>query len=114
MHRSKTEPTEEARRLSLPISWSLATPHHGSSLGKDAPHSSSFSIQLPKIRRVALTETEKDAVSEKILKMRKMGYDPVGCSKSQKLEKILLRKKINRPKAIFLGDSQQTQKPTLK
>jgi hypothetical protein len=33
--------------------------------------------------------------------MKKLGYDPIGCSRSLKLEKVLLRKKINRPKAAF-------------
>lgn len=40
-------------------------------------------------------------VNAKILRMKKLSYDPIGCSRSLKLEKVLLRKKINRPKAIF-------------
>lgn len=44
---------------------------------------------------------EKDILNERILRMKRLGYDPTGCSRSMKLEKVLLRKKINRPKAMF-------------
>lgn len=45
-----------SRRLSLPISWSLV-PKHPLFEVDEAPRNSSFSIQLPRIKRVSLTET---------------------------------------------------------
>lgn len=98
--RSKTEPETPTRRLSLPISWSLV-PKHPLFDVEEQPRNSSFSIQLPRIKRVSLTEMEKDILNERILRMKKLSYDPIGCSRSMKLEKVLLRKKINRPKAMF-------------
>jgi hypothetical protein len=35
-----------------------------------------------------------DDVSLKVVKMKKFFYDPYGCSKSAKLEKVRIRKKI--------------------
>jgi hypothetical protein len=99
--RIKTEPEPQSRRHSLPISWSLAPKVTASDFPESPVRNSSFSIQLPKLRRVSLTETEKDVVNAKILRMKKLSYDPIGCSRSLKLEKVLLRKKINRPKAVF-------------
>ena len=31
----------------------------------------------------------------KVIQMKKMGYDPIGCSKSIRLEKVRLRKKLD-------------------
>lgn len=99
--RIKTEPEPQSRRNSLPISWSLVPRATASGFPESPIRNTSFSIQLPKLRRVSLTETEKDVVNAKILRMKKLSYDPIGCSRSLKLEKVLLRKKINRPKAGF-------------
>lgn len=83
--RIKTEPETQTRRLSLPLSWSLV-PKFSPSDSQDSPiRNSSYSIQLPKLRRVSLTETEKDVVNAKILRMKKLSYDPIGCSRSLKL-----------------------------
>ena len=54
--RSKTEPETPTRRLSLPISWSLV-PKQPLFDVEEPPRNSSFSIQLPRIKRVSLTET---------------------------------------------------------
>jgi hypothetical protein len=62
----------------------------------------SMSVKLPKIRKtINLSDVEKDIVNEKILNMKKFNYDPIGCSKSMKLEKVRLRNKIMRYSNIF-------------
>lgn len=111
--RIKTEPEPQPRRHSMPLSWSLVPKTMLSDSQESPVRNSSFSIQLPKLRRVSLTETEKDVVNAKILRMKKIGYDPIGCSRSLKLEKVLLRKKINRPRAAFLDFSPEASQTTV-
>jgi hypothetical protein len=57
------------------------------------------SLVLPRIirpRQEKLSEEEISKVGERVLKLQKMWYGPKGCSKSINLEKVLLKKKINR------------------
>jgi hypothetical protein len=97
IYRSKTVPAVETSQEGLPISWSLVTRQPSPEDGRTASLEGSRTVKLPKIKRVGLNEAEKDIINEKILKMKRMSYDPKGCSKSLRLEKVLLRKKKNRP-----------------
>jgi hypothetical protein len=53
---------------------------------KRSINSKSLNLKLPKIRGAAnLSDVEKDLVNDRILNIKKLNYDPIGCSKSSKL-----------------------------
>jgi hypothetical protein len=59
----------------------------------------SNSIILPRIgqpKSQKLSEEELERVGERVLKLQKMWYGPIGCSKSVMLQKVLMLKKVNR------------------
>ena len=41
-----------------------------------------------------MNDRQKELVSLKVIQMKRMGYDPIGCSRSIRLEKVRLRKKL--------------------
>ena len=43
-----------------------------------------------------MSDVEKEMVNLRVIHMKKMSYDPIGCSKSIRLEKVRLRKKLSK------------------
>jgi hypothetical protein len=68
-------------------------------------------LRLPKIKHVDLTEAEKEVVNMRVIRMKKMGYDPIGCSKSIRLEKVRLRKKLTKIDPFASSPSSLHQSP---
>jgi hypothetical protein len=52
--------------------------------------------RIVKLKQGKLSEEEISKVGQRVIMMQKMRYGPMGCSKSINMEKVLLKKKINR------------------
>ena len=91
MNKAKRSKTEPASPEMSPLTWSLV-----STILRESPErGSSVSVTLPPVERPQLNEEEKETVNLRVLKMMRNGYNPIGCSKSIKLERVRLRKKMN-------------------
>jgi hypothetical protein len=73
----------------------------------DCINGESLDLKLPKIKTFELNDIQKDQVNFRVLRMKRITYDPIRCSKSIKLDKVLLRKKINRPIARYQTDKTE-------
>ena len=52
---------------------------------KNRGENASGEVRFPKLKKVELNDRQKELVSLKVIEMKKMGYDPIGCSRSIRL-----------------------------
>ena len=81
-NRSKTEGIQDKLELGERSSWSLI------GRSKSTPKNrgdGDTEFKLPKLKKIQLSQKQKQFVNLRVIQMKRMGYDPIGCSKSIKL-----------------------------